>query len=193
MAESARVMSLDAIVRFRGALGTFDDEASQILVAIDRQGQRVLQWLENEAPAYWRLQVLRCHEQISRARSALDTAMMRKTKDYTPSCIEEKDALRRARARLQEAEDKTETVRRWARLVREELEEYRGRIHSLRDCVENDVPLAIALLDRTLRALESYLDRPVSESESQAANAHPPVGAPVSHTLPQPQSPGDVP
>ncbi len=168
MAESANVTSVDAISRFRGAFARFNEDAHGVLQNLDRQAQKMLQWIEGDATTYWRLQVLRCHEQISRARSALDTALMKKTKDYTPSCIEEKENLRTAKERLRQAEEKTVVVRKWARIVREEIDEYRGKMNLLRDCLDVDVVRGLALLDRTLHALERYAEIAPPTSEPDA-------------------------
>ena len=158
MSEFANVESVAAIARFRVALIQFEEEATNTLDQLERQAQKFLHWLEADTATFWRLEVLRCHEKISRARSALDTAMMRKTKDFRPACIEEKDNLRFARQRLAMAEEKTEKVRRWARVVREEFEEYRGQLNRLRDGLGVQIPRGVALLDRTLRALEKYTE-----------------------------------
>ncbi|HBH52465.1 MAG TPA: hypothetical protein DDY91_11290 [Planctomycetaceae bacterium] len=198
MAEFANVESVEAIARFRVALIQFEEETTGALDQLERQAQKFLHWLESDSASYWRLEVLRCHEKISRARSALDTAMMRKTNDFRPACIEEKDNLRLAKDRLYQAEVKTEKVRRWARLVREEVEEYRGRLNRLRDCLGVQVPRGLAVLDRTLRALEKYTElapppadvsanghSPGEESISWNESASPPV-TPV-----EPVPPGD--
>ena len=158
MSEFANVESVAAIARFRVALIQFEEESTNTLDQLERQAQKFLHWLEADTATFWRLEVLRCHEKISRARSALDTAMMRKTKDFRPACIEEKDNLRFAKDRLAMAEEKTEKVRRWARVVREEVEEYRGQLNRLRDGLGVQIPRGVALLDRTLRALEKYTE-----------------------------------
>jgi hypothetical protein len=172
MSEFANVESVAAIARFRVALIQFEEEATNTLNQLERQAQKFLHWLEADTANFWRLEVLRCHEKISRARSALDTAMMRKTKDFRPACIEEKDNLRFAKDRLAMAEEKTEKVRRWARVVREEVEEYRGQLNRLRDGLGVEIPRGVAVLDRTLRALEKY-----TELAPPSAPSLPPPGA----------------
>ena len=46
------------------------------------------------------------------------------------------------------------------RRVREEFDEYRGRMARFRDSLESGVPRSLALLDRTIATLDSYVDRP---------------------------------
>ena len=168
MSDSAHVTSIEAILNFAGALRRFEDDASRALLTIDQQVGRAQQWLEYEAPVYWREQIRRCFDDISRARSALETCRMRKVAGHRPSCIEEEKALRAAKQRLQVAEEKAELVRRWAGRLRHEVDEYRGRIGSFRRCLESDVPRTLALLERTVAALEAYLDRPLSEPNEPA-------------------------
>lgn len=155
---NAHVISVADLLRFRQALVKFQEEGLGILLGLDQQSQRLLQWLEGEAPTYWRMEVLRCHELISRSRSALETAMMKKSRDYTPSCIEEKEQLQRSKHRLVQAEEKRESVRRWARLAREEVDEYCGRVAPLRELLEQGIPKALARLDNTVQALERYFE-----------------------------------
>jgi len=154
---SAHVNSLPDLLRFRQSLVQFQEEGLGILTGLDQQSQRLLQWLEGDAPTHWRQEVLRCQELISRARSALETAMMKKSRDYTPSCIEQKEELQASKQRLVRAEERRESVRRWARLAREEIDEYRGRVAPLREWLEQEIPRAIARIDTTVQALERYL------------------------------------
>jgi hypothetical protein len=157
---SAQVHSIDAIGAFGSALRIFEDQASRALVALSEQANGALQWLETDAPAYWRDQVRRCYDDVSRTRTALEICRMKKVGDHRPSCIEEVEAHRAAQRKLREAEEKIEVVKRWAQRVREEIDEYRGRVMRFQQSLEQDVPQTLALLDRTVAALDAYADRP---------------------------------
>jgi hypothetical protein len=174
---SAQVHSIDAISAFGSALRIFEDQASRALIAIDEQANGALQWLEHDAPAYWKEQVRRCYDDVARTRTALETCRMRTVADHRPSCIEETEAHRAAQRKLREAEEKIDVVRRWAQKVREEIDEYRGRMMRFQQCLDGDVPQFLALLKRTVATLDAYADRP------QAARG----GSPASSTAP-PQS-----
>ena len=78
-----------------------------------------------------------------------------------PACIEEQVAFRAAKLKLRDAEEKIEIVRNWANRIRQEIDEYRGRMMKLRLCLECDVPRMIALLDRLLSSLEAYVESAV--------------------------------
>jgi hypothetical protein len=158
--SSANVTSIDALVSFRGALRTFQDQAGHALVSLDEQAQGALQWLEHDAPAFWRAQIRHCYDEVARTRTALDTCRRRAAGDHRPACLEEQEAFRQSQRKLREAEDKLEVVRRWTQKVREELDEYRGRVMRFRESVESGVPRSLALLDRTITTLDSYVERP---------------------------------
>jgi hypothetical protein len=162
----ANVCSIPGIVEFRAALCTFDDDALRILAAIEQIAQGALYWLEQEVPQHWKMQVRRCYDEVARTRAALHTCRLRTVGGRHPACIEEQEAFHAARRKLHEAEEKIEVARAWANRIRREIDEYRGRVMQLRLCLECDVPRAIALLDRTLLALEAYVETPVSVEPS---------------------------
>ncbi|HEY2252870.1 MAG TPA: hypothetical protein VGH74_17485, partial [Planctomycetaceae bacterium] len=75
-----------------------------------------------------------------------------------------------AQRRLHEAEEKVEVVRRWAQKVREEIDEYRGRIARFRLAIERDVPRTLALIDRTVTTLDSYAERAAVAEQAETAS-----------------------
>lgn len=158
MTESARVTSIEAIVAFESHLCTFQDEALQALLVIEQQARRALEWLEQDAPLYWRQQIRERYDDVARARTALQTCRMRKVGGRGPACIEEQQALRHAQLRLRKTEDMLQVVNRRAQMVRREIDEYRGRTMGFRNRLEGDIPRALALLGWTITALESYLE-----------------------------------
>jgi len=167
MAESANVSSIDAVAKFAAALRLFDEQSANALLSIDDQARGALQWIEHDAAAYWRGQVRKGFEDVSRTRAELLACRSKATKDYKPSCIDEMKAHRAAQARLQHAEEQVEVVRRWGQRLQREVDEYRGRVQRLRQCLEADVPRTLALLDRTALSLEQYVDRlPATSNET---------------------------
>lgn len=165
MSGSANVTSIDAIAAFGVALRAFEDDATRSLLTLDEQAKGALQWLEHDAPVYWKAQIRRCFDDVARTRSALETCKMKKVAGNTPACIEEQEAYRAAQRRLRRAEEMIEVVRKWAQHVRREIDEYRGRTRGFRNCLEAEVPRTMALLERTVGVLESYADHPVVEAE----------------------------
>ena len=172
MTGSAHVTSIDAIAAFGAALRNFEDQSTRALLSIDEQAKGALQWLEHDAPAYWRAQIRQRYDDVARTRTALETCRMRKVADNRPACLEEIAAHQTAQRRLREAEEKIEVVRRWAQKVREETDEYRSRVSKFRLCLERDVPRTLALIDRTVATLDAYAERsPDSGADNAAAPA----------------------
>lgn len=169
MAESAHVSSIDAVAAFGSALRTFGDDASQALLVLDGQARRALEWLEHDAPAYWKQEIRRCFDDVARTRTALETCRMRTVAGNRPACLEEIEAFRAAQNKLRMAEEKIEVVRRWAQRIRSEIDDYRGQTAGLRQALEGDVPRSLALLDRTVATLDAYADQPRSPLPGQGA------------------------
>ncbi len=172
MSESAHVTSIDAIAAFGVSLRNFEDQSLRALVSIDEQAKGALQWLEHDAPAYWRAQIRQRYDDVAATRAALETCRMRKVADNRPACLEETAAHRTAQRRLHEAEEMVEVVRRWAQKVREEIGVYRGQIAKFRLTLERDVPKTQALIERTVATLDAYAER-------AAAPENPPEAKPA--------------
>ena len=91
---------------------------------------------------------------------------------------EQKEALRKAEASLQDAEKRLVMVRKWQPLLRHAVLEYHASVQRLKDLAAGDVPSAVNLLTRIVDALEAYLRvAPPSGlglgSESSAAERRP--------------------
>lgn len=162
MSESARVTSVEAIVKFESGLRTFADESSQVLLLIEQQVQRALEWLEQDAPVHWRQQIRDRYDDVAQARTALQTCRMKKVGNSGPACLEEQQTLRKAQERLRKTEEMLLVVNRCAQKVRREVDEYRGRMMGFRNRLEGDIPRTLALLEWTISSLESYLEQSVA-------------------------------
>lgn len=76
----------------------------------------------------------------------------KKVGNNQPSCIEEKKNLEKARARLANAEEKAEAVRRWTPVVLQQYRETCVRLVHFREVVDVDCPKAMANIERMLKA-----------------------------------------
>jgi len=166
--DAANVTSVEAVARFAGALGRFEEEANQALLALDQQIGKALQWLDEEQPAYWRQQMRRQYDEVARTRNAWENCLMRVVAGDRPSCLEEEKAHRAAKRRLEIASAKPDVVRGWSIKVHREVDEYRGRIGQLRQTIEHDVPRTRALLERTQAALRAYLEQNTPDASTGA-------------------------
>jgi hypothetical protein len=173
MSDTARVTSIDAVAAFRSALLTFEEEANAAVLSLDENCRRAQDWLDNEAPAYWRQEIRRCSDLVARTRSELETCKMRTVAGQRNSCLEQEQAYRAAQQKLRAAEEKIEIVKKWANRVRRELDDYRGRTMGMRMQLERDVPRTLGLLERTIASLDSYVERaqPADAGSSGSAPA----------------------
>jgi hypothetical protein len=157
MTEGAYVGSFEAVRDFRAALHTFLQEVREAMCSYDLEVRRTLDWLLEAQPKRWQQEVRNCDETVAKAKIDLERCRISKLPGGgTPSCMEERKALERARHRRQYAQDKIESVRKWGYVLGREAEEYTGRAHQLSGMFDADLPQAIAMLDRVLSALESY-------------------------------------
>ncbi len=108
-------------------------------------------------PQFWKNEIRRCDEALQEAR--IDLERCRNTPlpgGGTPSCMEQKKALDRAKARRQYAEEKSDATRKWGKIAEREASEYSGRSNQLGSLFDAELPEAILLLDRVLKSLEAY-------------------------------------
>jgi len=176
MGKSANVTSLEAMREFKHALIRFAEEATRALDSFHQEIYQALDWLEHDRPHYWRAQVRKSYDRVAQTRTELEKARLRTVAGHRPSCYDEKKALELAKQRLETAREKVETVKRWAVAVRDEADEFRGRLGALGRSLEIDIPKTLAMLERSISALEAYVEI---------------QGAP--EELPDPAAPSDAP
>ncbi len=168
--SSAKVTDITAVRAFKVALIEFEEEASSALEMMQMQLHRTLDWVEHEQPAYWTKQIQIGFEKVSQARTALSTCQMRTVAGRRPACIEEKQALAKAKRRLQHCQEMLPRVKKWAVKLTEESDEFRGRSSAFGRIVEMDLPRMIALIERTAASLEQYADvAPGPEDETSSS------------------------
>lgn len=156
--SSARVTSIEAVRDFRAALIVFCDEAKEALTSVDMETRRLIDWVQREQVAYWQAQIRRCQEDVAQAKADLFRKKLPGIGGKEPDCIEEKKALRLAQMRLEEAEDKLEKCKQWARLLPRAVDEYKGPSQRLAGMVEGDCPPPVAQLNGVLGSLDRYTD-----------------------------------
>ncbi len=79
------------------------------------EARRALDWITHDRPAYWQAEIRRSTEAVARAKDELaQSRTYKRIDEYVPSCAEEKKLLEMAKRRLEYAEEKLETVRKWA-------------------------------------------------------------------------------
>jgi hypothetical protein len=157
MSTGANVHSSEAIEAVRAALLMFAERTSDAIASLELEMQRVVEWVEHDRPRHWKNQHRIASDDLTAAKAALNRCLMfPKTVSDRPACHEERQAVKKAQARLEYCERKAERVRHWKRVLPHEILEYKGRVSRLKRLVEIDVPRAIGILNTLLRRLEEY-------------------------------------
>ena len=128
----AQVRSFETIERVRVAIAKFGHRSTEGLDELSGEIRRVIDWVEHDRPAYWKSRVQRAYDEVGEAKAALHRCLMYPINDETPSCADERAALKKAEAHLVYCREKQERVREWAQKLRHELHEYTGRVSKLR-------------------------------------------------------------
>lgn len=181
MSDQASVSSLEALKDFRAALASFGTGAQQSLLAVDLEIGRMMEWLTGEQYSFWKMEIRRREEALAEAKVSLSQARMSTmTVSGSPApCTDQQVAVQKAKIRLEEAEEKFKCVKRWARVIEEELLEYHGPKQQLLAVLDAQVPVACAELERYVTQLEAYLRVTAPSSGPVPSNSSAPPSAPA--------------
>ena len=157
MNGQASVHSIAALEAFKAALVKFETEGRETLSVSDMDVRRGLDWFQNDLLKQWLSEVRRREEAVNHAKSDLERCRMQKFGDRTPDCTDQRVALKKAQARLEEAEQKVKAVKKWSRVLDEEAEEYRSHSQELSNTLAGELPKGIHDLNQMLAALDAYL------------------------------------
>lgn len=154
---SAGVHSISALEDFKASLATFETEGKESLSVIGMDVRRGLDWFTHDLLKHWQTQVRKREDEVTNAKADLERCRMQKYGDRTPDCTDQKVALKKAQARLEEAQHKVQAVKKWSRVLEEEAEEYRTQSQQLDALFGGEMPKALAEMGRMLTALEAYI------------------------------------
>ena len=153
----ANVRSLEALRLFRPVVIQFETELRNVFGALHREVDRTLEWLDHDCPRHWRQQVRKSFDDLAKARSELARKQMITVAGHRPECIDEKNALRDARRRLEQAQKMIHTVSSWSIKAHRAADEYNGQIGRIEQDLSQSIPQLCAVLDRIIAALHSYV------------------------------------
>jgi hypothetical protein len=157
MAESAKVLSIQALKDFRVSLINFTEEARNALSGVDMELKRMRNWLERDQLSYWQTQVKRRHEAMMMARTELHRRKLSQQGSDAVSDTEQKEALREAQRRLHMAEEKVEVVKRLIPIFHHAMSEYVARATPLSDHLSGGIDKSLGSLAKMIDSLEAYL------------------------------------
>jgi hypothetical protein len=175
MSTQADVKSLDTLSFVKAALASYAHETGQAIAEVELEGRRAVDYITVDMAAHWKAEVRRCNDLVNAAIKDLEHCKaFKKVGDNTPSCVEEKKNLEKARAKLANAERKAEAVRRWTPVVLQQYRETCVRLVHFREVIDVDCPKAIARVERMLKSLDAYREmsspRPSAEGSGGTAS-----------------------
>ncbi len=191
MDQGADVRSVPALHEFREAFATFGEQVREALSAAEMEIRRTLNHLEEQLKR-WQGFVVKCEREVATAKIELNRKKIERViGGRKPDITEQEENLRKAKARLQMAEEKVAKCRRWLSQLPRHILEYEGPGRQLAGIIDTEVPKTLALLDRKLSALEGYLQI----APPSAAPLPPVTGTPeaISMAAPGEPAPGSEP
>jgi hypothetical protein len=156
---TANVTSIDALRSVKAALLKFCADVESALIAMELEARRPVEWIDGDRARYWPQQARRASDQVTEARQALDRCQIRVSGDDRPSCYDERKAFDKAKRRLQLAEEKAHSVRRWSAEMQKATEDFSMQVARLRSFVETDLTKGIAVAERMIAALDKYVEQ----------------------------------
>lgn len=163
MALQAKITSVDALERFRASLIVFLNKAHSSLDQTTDEIRRMRGWIEHDRRTYWEAEVRRRARTVAQAEQELLSARMTQALDDLSA---QQLAVRKARALLEEAQQKVRNVKLWRRDLDGVVDPVARGLNSLRTYLDHELPGGIAHLVEMQRILESY-----SETHPAAAPA----------------------
>lgn len=154
--SQARVTSIQTVEEFRAALAEFVTDARDALCAADAEIRRSEDWLA-EQQKHWQRELRKRQEDLLRAKNELAARKYQNRDGRGLGSTDQEKAVKKAQARLEEAETKLANCRRWAPQLHHAVHEYQGPARQLAGVLDTDVLQALALLHNKLMALEAYL------------------------------------
>jgi len=122
--SQANVRSLDSIKDFRVALINFSEDAKNALTGVEMEIRHFRNWLERDRLGYWKGQVKKNMEAVAEAKADLFRRQLSQSNSESVSDADQKEALRLAKRRLKEAEDKVEKIKKMIPVLEHAIAEY---------------------------------------------------------------------
>ncbi|WP_422930532.1 hypothetical protein [Singulisphaera sp. PoT] len=155
--SQANVRSLDSIKDFKTALINFSEDAKNALGSVDMEIRHFRNWLERDQLAYWKSQVKKSQEMLAQAKADLFRRQLSQANSESVSDADQKEAVRLAKKKLLEAEQKVEKIKKLVPVLEHAISEYHSQSQPLGDSLSGSVVGSIILLERMITAVERYL------------------------------------
>ena len=178
MSQQVKVTSIAGLAEFRNALATFGEDAKAAISNAEMEVRRTTDWLVRGQAMYWQAEIKKSQMALQEALAALSRRRISQ-QGGTINDAEQKEAVRNAKRRLQNAEDKLRVVKKWIPVLQHAVAEYHARVHPLGDMAAGELQRALFLLDNMVTALDAYtkINPPPRIAAPAPADAARPAGS----------------
>jgi len=163
MATNANVTSLEALEAFRANLIVYLTRARRAVDEVTEEVHRTRIWVEQDRRLHWEKEGRRRKKILDQAEQELLSARMGQHEGILAL---RQAAVRKARAALQEAEDKLRAIKKISRDFEAATNPRLRALDGFRQALDFDIPKAIKALEETIRILASYSDLTPTPRES---------------------------
>ncbi len=181
MALPVNVRSIDVLRSVREAFILFAEDSKHAMDSMESEIRRCIDWLTHDQRIHWQTEVKRRIEKLSSAKAELHRKQISQ-KSGVKHDTEQREAIREAKERLEEAQDKVENIHKWLPLVERAVMEYNGQARPFADLLEFEVERSIELLDRMINALDDYVR--IQPPETYRPTPPPAVAASAVNAMP---------
>ena len=148
-------------------------------------------WLQHDQRVRWESEARKCRRDLERAEGELLTAKLSNLRD---NITFQQNAVRKAKAALEHAEDRLRHVKKWSQTFDAVADPLGKRLEGLRQFLDFNLPKGITYLVQAARTLDAYAEshNAPTAPPSAAPAAAPAAGAPavpVETPTPNPEAP----
>lgn len=153
---TADVRSIAALRDWYAALTGYGETLAEGLAGVELELRRGFDWLDEQL-SRWQVAVRECEEDVVQAKADLSARKFTGWDGREPDTTVQERALRRAKARLEYAQDQVVKTRGWIGRLPKLIDElYRGAANRLTGTLEAELPRGLAALKRKIETLEVY-------------------------------------
>ena len=169
MSLQAKVTSTEVLDTFRASLIIFQAKARRSVDDAGDELRRTRNWLQYDVRVRWENEQKKCAKDLERAEAELMSAKLSSLRDNITFQV---NAVRKAKAALEHANEKLRHVKKWAQNFDSLADPLGKSLEGLRQFLDFDLPKGVSFLVQAARTLDEY-------AETHAPPSGPPSTAPA--------------
>lgn len=151
--NEAQVRSVEVLETFRAKLIIFLTKARRSLDSVGEEVKRTQFWIQDTQAPAWRQELKKRMKKLEQANAELMTARL---SAFVDAPVAQQQALRRAKAAVEQSEEKLRQVKKWEQNFERLSDPMTKRLQTMRYAIDEEIPAAIAFLTNTIKILDDY-------------------------------------